>query len=221
MKFWNEQILKLNSLTLPSAWPFYLSSQAVAQWFHLPLKMNTFKTTILLYVTVLTNSVFAAPKWAGEAVKTNAPPHSTGTPTSKSMMHDFVDRSQPTEVAKIAWDGIHLQKRMERPPEHLTNEIVTSYGGCPRCVHSPQSNPPFGSDSRQLTPVIGQEITTAHASNAGSPTPVGGPIEPGTIPDGTTASFAVPTGWAGNVAMNRANMSITGDVTLLEASFVV
>lgn len=74
---------------------------------------------------------------------------------------------------------------------------------------------------KELTTVIGHEITTAHASNAGSPTPVGGPIQPGIIPNGTTASFAVPTGWAGNVAMNRANMSITGDVTLLEASFVM
>lgn len=74
--------------------------------------------------------------------------------------------------------------------------------------------------SKKLTTVTGQEITTAHASNAGSPTPVGGPIQPGIVPNGTTASFAVPTGWAGNVAMNRANMSITGDETLLEASFV-
>ncbi|KAK7702426.1 hypothetical protein SLS64_009718 [Diaporthe eres] len=82
---------------------------------------------------------------------------------------------------------------MEQPPEHLTIEILNAYG---------------------------QEITTAHASNAGSPTPVGGPIQPGIVPNGTTASFAVPTGWAGNVAMNRANMSINGDVTLLEASFV-
>jgi hypothetical protein len=76
--------------------------------------------------------------------------------------------------------------------------------------------------SRRLTGVlIGQEITTAHASNAGSPTPVGGPIPAGVVPNGTTTSFAVPTGWAGNVAMNRANMALTGDVTLLEASFVV
>lgn len=75
--------------------------------------------------------------------------------------------------------------------------------------------------NKRLRIWLGHDVTTAHASNAGSPTPVGGPIPPGVIPNGTTTSFAVPTGWAGNVAMNRANLSISGDVTLLEASFAV
>lgn len=90
--------------------------------------MNTFKKTILLYVTVLTSPVFGAPQWAGEALKTIAPPHSTGTPTSKTIMRNAVDGSRPTEAAKLSWDGLHLQKRMENPPEHLTIEIVNSYG---------------------------------------------------------------------------------------------
>lgn len=38
---------------------------------------------------------------------------------------------------------------------------------------------------------------------------------------GATASFAVPTGWAGNVAIVDAGSAITGDDTLIEGSFVV
>ena len=38
---------------------------------------------------------------------------------------------------------------------------------------------------------------------------------------GETAAFALPTGWAGNVAINDALWPITGDDSLIEASFVV
>lgn len=180
--------------------------------------MHTFKTTVLLYATFLTSPVFAAPQRAGEAVETVAPPFPTGTPTSNTFIHDIVDSSHPTEAVKVTRAGGKLKERMEQPPEHLTIEIVNAYGQYLGCVHLAQVI--IQISSKKLKPAIGQEITTAHASNAGSPTPVGGPIEPGIVPNGTTASFAVPTGWAGNVAMNRANMSITGDVTLLEASFI-
>lgn len=36
-----------------------------------------------------------------------------------------------------------------------------------------------------------------------------------------TAAFAVPTGWAGNVAIGDAVAAITGDDSLIEANFVV
>ncbi|KAJ0120886.1 hypothetical protein J7T55_015623 [Diaporthe amygdali] len=152
------------------------------------------KTTILLYVTALTGPVFSAPQAVSEVAETASLPRSTSTSTSQSLVDDAVDGIRPTGVAQAAGDSTRLKERMDKPPEHLTIQIINSYG---------------------------LEITTAHASNAGSPTPVGGAIQPGIVPNGTTASFAVPTGWAGNVAMNRANMSINGDVTLLEASFVV
>lgn len=95
--------------------------------------MNTLKTTVLLYVTVLTSLVFAAPRGAGEAVKTIAPADLTGTPTSTTIMHHVVDGSHPTEAAKG-----QLKQRMEQPPEHLTIEILNAYGQYPGCVHASQ-----------------------------------------------------------------------------------
>lgn len=92
--------------------------------------MNTLKTTILLYVTVLTSPVFAAPQRAGEAVQTITPTYSTKSLTSTTIMHDVVDGSWPTETAKVAQVGGHLNKRLENPPEHLTIEIVNAYGQC-------------------------------------------------------------------------------------------
>ncbi|KAG8163152.1 hypothetical protein KVR01_007630 [Diaporthe batatas] len=120
--------------------------------------------------------------------------HHTEPPTIKTGVFDSAAGPRPTEAVRASSSGARLQRRMVEPPDHLTIEITNSYG---------------------------QDITTAHASNAGSPTPVDGPIPAGVIPDGSTASFAVPTGWAGNVALNRGGMPLNGDVTLLEAAFAV
>jgi hypothetical protein len=67
----------------------------------------------------------------------------------------------------------------------------------------------------------GDAITTSHAHNAGSPSAVSGNVGPGTMAAGATAVFAVPTGWAGNVAINDGRYAITGDDTLIEGSFDV
>ncbi|OJJ42225.1 hypothetical protein ASPZODRAFT_155442 [Penicilliopsis zonata CBS 506.65] len=67
----------------------------------------------------------------------------------------------------------------------------------------------------------GDDITTSHAHAADSPTAVSGDVGPGTMTNGATASVLYPTGWAGNVAINDANYEITGDDSLIEASFVV
>jgi hypothetical protein len=64
-------------------------------------------------------------------------------------------------------------------------------------------------------------ISTAHAHDPNCPGAVQGNIGAGTIAKGSTASFAVPTGWVGNVALNDAAWPITGDDTLIEANFVV
>ncbi|RYP08821.1 hypothetical protein DL765_008684 [Monosporascus sp. GIB2] len=65
-------------------------------------------------------------------------------------------------------------------------------------------------------------ISTSHAYNPG-PTPVGGKPEPGTMRPGETATFAVPTGWGGNVAVvdSRYPIAWMGGDTLIESSFVV
>ena len=65
-------------------------------------------------------------------------------------------------------------------------------------------------------------ISTSHAYNPG-PTPVDGKPEPGTMAPMETATFAVPTGWGGNVAVVDSAHPIAwmGGDTLIEASFVV
>lgn len=65
-------------------------------------------------------------------------------------------------------------------------------------------------------------ISTSHAYNPG-PTPVNGKPEPGTMAPGETASFAVPTGWGGNVAVVDSSHPVAwmGGDTLIESSFVV
>jgi hypothetical protein len=74
-------------------------------------------------------------------------------------------------------------------------------------------------DLKKLRIANGHAITTSHASNFGAPSAVSGNVAPGTIANGATAAFAVPTGWAGNVAINDASFQITGDDSLIEASF--
>jgi hypothetical protein len=66
-------------------------------------------------------------------------------------------------------------------------------------------------------------ISTSHAHNAGGPSAVSGNVSPGTIAAGATAAFAVPTGWAGNVAVVQygSGRAIVGDESLIEASYVL
>ncbi|KAI0508487.1 hypothetical protein F5B22DRAFT_649980 [Xylaria bambusicola] len=62
------------------------------------------------------------------------------------------------------------------------------------------------------------DITTAHNQNLGAPTAIqdGGSI----VESGSTAIFAVPTGWAGRVAMAEAGVLIRDRASLLEGSFI-
>jgi len=107
----------------------------------------------------------------------------------------------PTPAPAIK-DRAALMERMDNPPQYLTITIVNSRA---------------------------EPLSTSHAVNYGAPTPIWGDNGPGTIALGGTAAFAVPTGWAGNVAIIDAVMeqdSVTplpdnGDTTLIEASFVV
>lgn len=80
------------------------------------------------------------------------------------------------------------------PPEYLTITVINSHGDA---------------------------ISTSHAHAATAPMAVSGNVGPGTMANGATAAFAVPTGWIGNVAINDAAYTITGDDSLIEANFVV
>lgn len=54
----------------------------------------------------------------------------------------------------------------------------------------------------RITNRQGEAVTTAHYSNAGGPAPVSGNTLPGTIANGATAAFAVPTGVRRNMEGN-------------------
>lgn len=64
-------------------------------------------------------------------------------------------------------------------------------------------------------------ISTSHAHDPGGPSAVSGGTGPGTLAASATAAFAVPTGWIGNIAVNDAKWTITGDDSLIEANFVI
>lgn len=72
-----------------------------------------------------------------------------------------------------------------------------------------------------LTPCSGADISTSYVQGTPGPSPVSGDTNTGTMTAGETAMIAVPTGWSGNIAYNNASFPVNGDVSLLEASFVV
>lgn len=69
---------------------------------------------------------------------------------------------------------------------------------------------------------FGADIYTVHNRNADAPPAVSGNVGPGVIPAGATVAFAVPSGWAGNVAFvqNGGGRAIVGDESLIEGSYV-
>ncbi|KAH8691612.1 hypothetical protein BGW36DRAFT_432160 [Talaromyces proteolyticus] len=80
------------------------------------------------------------------------------------------------------------------PPEFVTITVINSYGS---------------------------DITTSHSIATGAPTPISGDVSTGTMTNGETAAFAVPTGWIGNIAVNDAKYATSGDDSLIEANFVI
>jgi hypothetical protein len=98
------------------------------------------------------------------------------------------------QVEATAKPKLEFVKAIASPPEYLTIEIINMHGDA---------------------------ISTSHAHAQGGPMAVSGNVGPGTMAKGETAAFALPTGWAGNVAINDAGSEITGDDSLIEASFVI
>ncbi|KAJ1329772.1 hypothetical protein MN608_06508 [Microdochium nivale] len=67
---------------------------------------------------------------------------------------------------------------------------------------------------------LSRPLSTTHARNWDSPTAVRGVGPPGTIAPSATASFVVPTDWAGMVAVGEARWGTPRDASLIEANFV-
>ncbi|KAH8653618.1 hypothetical protein BX600DRAFT_501185 [Xylariales sp. PMI_506] len=107
-------------------------------------------------------------------------------------------RAGCTNVSSLA---VVSRNVIDTPPEFLTITIVNSRD---------------------------RPISTSHALAVGSPPPLWGDNGPGTIGAGSTAAFAVPTDWVGNVAVadvlaqnGSTQSSETGDSSLIEANFAV
>ncbi|KAK8110079.1 hypothetical protein PG999_008216 [Apiospora kogelbergensis] len=66
-----------------------------------------------------------------------------------------------------------------------------------------------------------EPISTSHARDPNTPKMVSGNANPGVIPAGGRAEFAVPTGWIGSVAITPSRFRLTNDITLIEANYVV
>jgi hypothetical protein len=66
-------------------------------------------------------------------------------------------------------------------------------------------------------------VYTAHVSAKGFVDVVDGPIPDGVMAQGATAHFAVPTGWAGRLAVveDKPGRQIHGDESLIEANYVI
>lgn len=65
-------------------------------------------------------------------------------------------------------------------------------------------------------------ISTVHNSNPSRPEPTNlSEVQPGTIAVGSTATFAVPTGWEGNIAVVDARYKLSNSDTLIEANYVI
>ncbi|KAI1410893.1 hypothetical protein F5Y13DRAFT_191973 [Hypoxylon sp. FL1857] len=123
----------------------------------------------------------------------------------------------------------------------LNTTMVTSYGSAPQVTASAtttwatpsvESAPQVTAPATQAVPdnsnytvtLINSHtapVVTIHGQGAGSPTAVGKDNEPHTMSQSETATFALPTGWSGRVAMYEDGY--IGDLdraTLLEGSFV-
>lgn len=90
------------------------------------------------------------------------------------------------------------------------------------------SNPPAGEFREgpdyltiRIINSLEEALTTSYAQAPECPTPVVGDMQPGTMSSKATAEIAVPTGWSGTISLNKAQYSLNGDETLIEANYVV
>jgi hypothetical protein len=111
---------------------------------------------------------------------------STGLALPAVEMPAVTGTESPTSASGVQHGALAIKTNaplvpnIASPPQYLTISVINKYGAA---------------------------LSTAHASNYGGPGAVSGNVGPGTIANGATAAFAVPTGWAGNVALVPANVS--------------
>ncbi|CAG8973116.1 hypothetical protein HYALB_00007593 [Hymenoscyphus albidus] len=107
---------------------------------------------------------------------------------------------------------------------HKHGAIAHADGVAP-LAPSPTTPPQKRAASQLVIEVInkfGKDVYTRHAHNQGGPGAISGNVADGVLKNGASAAFAVPTGWAGNIAVveNGGGRKIVGDESLIEGSFV-
>lgn len=158
--------------------------------------MKTFSAAVLSFLSL------ASLAMANPAATMTATTEGIISPTLGTAIHGALNSPIPTinpvyaalELNGSLKERAELHKRIDEGPEYLTVKVWNNHG---------------------------DSITTSHARNAGSPTVVGGALGAGVIANGATATFAVPSGYAGNVAINDGGYELTDDDSLIELSYVV
>lgn len=116
----------------------------------------------------------------------------TGTASTANL--PGVTLVQEAKRAAVTDRPIVAVRDMQSPPEFLTVHLVNSHTAA---------------------------VTTAHVHDVDSPSAASGNVGRGTLACGSSASFAVPTNYVGNLALAEAEHPITADDTLIEINFVV
>ncbi|KAF3018161.1 hypothetical protein E8E14_010354 [Neopestalotiopsis sp. 37M] len=116
----------------------------------------------------------------------------TGTASTANL--PGVTLVQEAKRAAVTDRPIVAVRDMQSPPEFLTVHLVNSHTAA---------------------------VTTAHVHDVDSPSAASGNVGGGTLACGSSASFAVPTNYVGNLALAEAEHPITADDTLIEINFVV
>lgn len=136
----------------------------------------------------------------------------------------FAARSLPTNVDSVTTFSIPTTTSIIGVSNEGTEGLITT------SLHPIKTSGVHGDEIIQDIPVAAQfltitvvnsyesAITTSHAREAGSPAATG-IVGQGTMEVGAMASFIAPQNWSGIVAINNAKYNITGDDSLIEASF--
>ncbi|KAH8879785.1 hypothetical protein GQ53DRAFT_813703 [Thozetella sp. PMI_491] len=134
--------------------------------------------------------------WAPAATDSGSPTTEAPTATAASTQFTFRLGGAPEPTAAPDLEGRDANV-VKRNPPYITISVINSLIGSTRGV------------------------LTAHGQNAGAPSPVRGNLGQGVINNGQADFIAVPTGWAGRIAVvENGGRAIVGDESLIEASFV-
>lgn len=153
----------------------------------------------LVFITSLVGVAHALPQASNDAVG-----RLIGT-------EDIVDHGQ---------HGVAIDGALDRASKYYA--YASTATSAPEPTPGPSMDKVAAALTIRITNAWHSPISTRHARNDNAPPAVGGDVGPGTVGVFSIGQFAVPTQWAGMVAVVEASGSnaIVGDESLIEASFV-